>query len=462
MTVKNVGKAKVALGLNWKPLKTENIKSEAQSLGKANKQSLGAIWENSDHYVAQVGLSGDKKHSGALAGAAIFAAIVPSGLIVQSITKDRVWVCFTKDHNILVGYDFIAKHDEAKRRINDLLNGSEGDEDPLEGTVVIADSQSEQFALELTGADIKVQTLEEVFEDGLKPFPKGYSELRVKPVDANPARNVISALGLLGFLGYAYVTQTAEPPQEDPEMAKGLATLNQPLEKKVDPDKERNEKLQVAASDAEAEEMRWLKEDFERGAVRVAMDHVLAQVDWDNLVRSGWNMDQILFVTNSESTHLISKWSTTFGTPVDFVNEFGDYGTIGLTGREGTVKYDVARKAINVEASAFVKDMKESSLTIEEIMTHLDRLKVSWTMGYEEVSGRPETHEALAKIDRDMASARQLKQKWTSLTVTGSSEKTLKAAVAVLASSKNVLTETLQFDFENGIAWELRGRIYEL
>lgn len=460
MTVKTIGKTKLALGLEWNPLTDANLKKEAEALAGKRKKPLGAIYSDSSIGIAQVALTDDKKHSGAIAAAAALALVFPNVLIVQATSKDHVWVCFVQDGQVIIGYDFVAKKEDAKRILNDFLE-SEEEIDPLENCEVIADKTTSNFLFDIVKEEPKVMTLEDALGSSELSFPKDFSSLRIKPLKSSSLLLVGGTVAAVVAAGYFYMNGQNVQPEPEPMDMGGLAALNQPVEPPPPPPEPEMTKEDIINLAIE-EEAYWLQEIFKMSEANHVINQTLNNIDFTNLSQSGWNLGSVGFTGNEVNTTLNATWVKSYGQPVDFKETFGDRSEIDLSGDFGVVHLDFNEKQLTNSPKDFLEYLKNQKLSIEEIMTGLNKLPVVWTMAEEEVNNRPEIIEDLVKVDKDLASLRQIPQRWLSVRVTGNTIKSLRNSGMLFEKSGNISLRTLTIDLTDGISWELRGRIYEL
>jgi len=462
MPSKNLIKSKAAYGLEWKPLTTDNLKSEARAIGKSSKQKLGVI--NQSDEKAQIGLTNDNKCKGALSAAGIFSDLVNDGLIVESYNKTRFWACLVSDGEVVPGFDFIGTEDDVKRKITDFFQQQFGEE-VNDDIPVFGDEESENILTGVFGesSDHRTTSLRALIEESGSEFPKEFSHLRVKPLAANQLGMIIGAAAVAGVA--VFVLNGQEQQQyEKPEIdMSGLASMKEEIEEEKEPSvpsKTRQQKMNEAVLEAQREEAKWIKQDFDEREAAAAIKMVVSHAYSSDLVKMGWKLNTIVYDPSGPYGPHDERQSI-FGTPNQFADAFGERSRIRLTGDTGQVAFDASIESTGEEPMAFIQRLSEDDKTLNNLMTDLEATSFSWTLANVQDKARRKPAQAIRELDENKSEKRQLDYTQKTIKVTGDTLKGLRHLGNVLEQYPGIVANKITISFINGIAWDFNGEYYE-
>jgi hypothetical protein len=464
MPAKSLSKSKLAYGLSWYPLTTENLKSESQALAKSEGKKLGSLYTNPSGDNHQVGLTRDQKMAGGYPSAALFGQLVDDGIILESFGKNKYWLCLAVGGQVIIGYDVIITSEEVKRKITEFFEGQASISDLPEEFRIISDEASIELLRDCLGEEPEINSIAELVSSSGLSFPGDFSRLKIKPVAGNNVSIIAGVAVVLGVSGYVLYGGSSPKPTEDIDMS-GLASMIQPTEdaKKpevIDHKKVKEEAMKVAVAIAIAEEKEHLFDTYNKTSAYNVINSVSEHIESLPLVKNGWRLFSAIYTSSGDSSPYVS-WVSTSGSPVDFKDNFGASENIDFSGKSGRVSFSVPEAVSKSSSVDFFSEIDGSSKSVHELMTELNKHSVVWEMGPLEVGARYETSKDIEAIDRDKAKSPNLSYSLSTIRVTGNSIHTLKKIASVLESNKVVLAKTLKIEFNGTIAWEFKGIFYE-
>jgi hypothetical protein len=465
MPAKSLSKSKLAYGLSWYPLTTENLKSESQALAKSEGKKLGSLYTNPSGENHQVGLTRDQKMAGGYPSAALFAQLVDDGIILESFGNNKYWLCLAVGGQVIIGYDVIITSEEVKRKITEFFEGQASISDLPVEFKILADEASLDLLRDCLGEEPEINSISELVSSSGLSFPGDFSRLKVKSVAGNNVSIIAGVAVVLGVSGYVLYGGSSPKPAQDIDMS-GLASMSQPIAEekkpeKIDHKKVKEDAMEVAVAIATAEEKEHLFDLYNKISAHNVITKVSEHIESLPLVKNGWRLFSATYTESGDNLSFVS-WVSTSGSPVDFKNSFGSSEKINLSGTSGRVSFAVSEIESNKSSVDFFSEIDGSSKSIHELMTELNEHSVVWEMGPLEVGERYETSKDIEAIDPGKATSPNLSYKLSTIRVTGNSLHTLKQIASVFESNKIVVSNTLKIEFNGTIAWEFKGIFYEI
>lgn len=466
MPIKSLNKSKLAYGLSWYPLTTENEKSESQSLAKSEGKKLGCLYSSPSGEARQLGLASGSNMAGAYPAAALFAQIVEDGIIIESFGQNKHWLCLATGGEVIIGYDVISSPEEVKRKITDFFDTQVSITELPDHFRIVSDEQSVDLLRDCLGEDPELSTLFELLEQTDGDFPKAYSSLRVKPLTGNRLYVVIGVAAALGASVYMVQHQGGEESQPKEIDMGGLASLTQPAKKqnKVQelsiPTKSAEEKLAEAIDIAKREEMEWLNKEYSQQSAHQIINSISNKAEMLPLIKNGWRLVSLTY-SDDPISGSYSNWVSEYGTPLDIKTAYGDRVEIDLTGRSAKVGLEVSGNGETFSVSDVIRQSGKLS-GLPQLMTSLISSGHLWELSEIDSGARREVSKEVAQVKPELAAKRLLDHKMVSLRVTGNSLSSLRQLGDILKGSPVVIAKSVTIELNGKSAWIFRGIYHEL
>lgn len=451
MKVIKYGENNIAFGLQWMRLPGERISSEIAAALEERNTTLGIVRKISDEYDLrqQIGMCEDKSAKGSYSAATLLAGSEDSVIFIDKVSDEAYWVCAIADKEILPGGDFVGPVDTVREKLEDLLGefGPESDDLKIVASAIASEELEVEVDVTFSFEDFVFKN-EELFTKeskigSIKSFPK-------------PAMYLIGImlLGGAAYLGLNPKNERVEAlsyvlPGDTPFQA--IERVNLPLGPSEDD----------ILSAALMEEIKWLREEFELYKPESVIDSVMAVAREIPRYSGGWTAKDVKFDAKVRVGSLSVVWSKGLiggtKTLIDGIDDIQGH-RFSDDGQSGFTLHAIEMKGRRKVGRDILQYISRTEYGVTDLMDHLQNLNVAWSIRDPSISVRPVPIEGIKS--KNLATKRQLNQRYKEFKANDTSILTLTALKNKLAKADTVLIKTVIINAQTD-SWQIVGEIYE-
>lgn len=449
---------KLAIGLEWSKLAGSNPTDAAKKLSQSRNCPMGVLWsvavsdsevDANAAVIHSAGLS-HKKFKGVVYSAAAALAKSQDSIIgIERIEDDIFWMVVTQDGRVLPGYDFIASESEVKRKLQDLAIDTQLDYMQF----YMSHDISAIFGLD---GSIDESPFSLIGESNID------DSMRLKKMSGIPKAVFMgiavaaAGAGLFGFKKYDEMKKAEE--------LRLMIEEEEWLKRNLEEERLRAESSKAPNDpdilrQARAEEIRWMRDDFNSVNLLPAMKYMLLTMEGIPMQHDGWSVDGFIYSRSAPGMVNI-MWDRQGGSPRSLTELMGSQASIGFT-----PEFDKANTSIAVDLGSrgfrdIMEIVKRKGMHNQELVSQLVEYGYDFSTAVNENNERKETIKGLTNIA--LQDYPQLEVASRNFEITGDDLPSYVMLISIMESADNFLLERIVFSgYANTFNWVIEGNLYE-
>lgn len=451
MNIVKFGEHNVVFGLHWIRLQGHKLTSEIVEALKERNSSVGLTRKIADEYDqrVQLGVSEDKSAKGAYSAASMVCSNEGSVIFIEKLNDNEYWLAATTQNEVLPGGDLIGTGEYIAEKLREWLAEFGG-----------AASEVRIFCSQAACDDLSIEPSEVCsFEE--YAFANGHlfnnsnkvTNIKVMPKPAS----LFMLTVVLVLAGYFFMSSNKSPvssivdvlPGETPFQA--IERVNLPLGPSEDD-------LLAAAL---MEELKWLREDFERYSPSAIISSVSQVAETIPKFKGGWTAVTATYNNKKRKRSVRIEWRKgTIGTTSTLLEgldiESREFTKGGITAFTYHKLPNKKKRKVGRDVLHYISNTKYSMANLMDDFQKINGTK--WNIDNSTGSARPVRIEGIKS--KTLANERQLKQPFKIFSASHETTASLYSVINELKEADSVIVTGVRLNL-NSKNWKVSGKLYE-